>query len=340
MTSVLIVTDTWRPQINGVVTTLEHTVSDLESRGMRVELIEPGAFRTLPCPTYPDIRLSVTTRRHVGERIDRAACDHLHVATEGPLGLLGAWAARRRGLRYSTAYHTRFPEYLAARAPVPPAASYAWLRRFHNSGAACMVATGAVMQDLSGRGFENLRLWPRGVDLSLFRPRAGLDLFDHLPRPVWLTVGRVAVEKSLPAFLDLDLPGTKVVVGDGPALARLRARYPDVVFTGHRSGEALAEHYAAADVFVFPSRTDTFGLVMLEAMASGLPVAAFPVPGPLDVVTPGQTGFLSENLKEAALQALDLSPELCRVSAERKTWRACTDRFLEIVAEVEGGARE
>lgn len=335
MTSVLFVSDAWRPQVNGVVRALEQLSACLSRRGVGVSVIEPGGFRSVPCPTYPEIRLSLTTRRRMGALIAASGCDHIHIATEGPLGLLAGAAARRLGRPYSTSYHTRFPEYLAARMPVPQALSYAWLRRFHNRASACMVATPSMARDLSARGFNRVRLWSLGVDTEVFRPDAGGHVYAGLPRPIWLTVGRVAVEKSLPDFLDLDLPGTKVVVGDGPELSALRARYPEAVFTGAKSGAALSAHFSDADVFVFPSRTDTFGLVMLEAMASGVPVAAFPVTGPLDVVTPGQSGVLSENLRDAALAALDLSPEVCRAAACARTWEASADRFLEILREVE-----
>lgn len=328
MSSVLFVSDAWQPQVNGVVRTLEHTIENLRSQGMRTEMIEPGAFRTCPCPTYPDIRLALTTQRRIAKRITAAACRHVHIATEGPLGLLAGSVQRQRGATYTTSYHTRFPEYVAARLPVPLAPLYAWLRRFHNRGAGCMVATPTLHRDLDQRGFCTLMHWPRGVDTDLFHPMPATGLFDDLPRPIWLNVGRMAVEKNLRAFLDLDLPGTKVCVGDGPQLAQLRRGYPDVHFVGTKTGTDLARHYAAADVFVFPSRTDTLGMVMLEALAAGLPVAAYRVMGPQDVVRDGVTGVLSANLQEAALACLHLSPAACRAAAAAHSWANCTAHFL------------
>lgn len=337
MTSILFVTDAWRPQINGVVRALEQTIASLKRRGIRTCVIEPSTFTSVPCPTYPDIRLSLTTARRVGALMDAAKCDHIHIATEGPLGLLAGIAARRRGRPYSTSYHTRFPEYLAARMPVPKALSYAWLRRFHNRASACLVTTPSVRDDLQGRGFRNVQLWGLGVDVAQFRPDTATDVYADLARPIFLYVGRVSVEKSLPDFLDLSLPGTKVVVGDGPALQGLRARYPSTVFLGAKQGAELATHFSSADVFVFPSRTDTFGLVMLEAMASGVPVAAFPVPGPRDVVLQGRTGILATDLAKAALAALHLPRDPCRAAVLSRSWEVCTDRFLEILFEAEPG---
>lgn len=336
MRSVLFVTDAWAPQVNGVVRTLQATITELEHRGLRCEVIGPERFTTVPCPTYTEIRLSLTTSRHLARLISAAACEHVHVATEGPLGLLAVRALRRMGRTWTTSFHTRFPEYLAARVPVPTSWSYAWLRRFHNRAGACMVASRRLADELEGRGFTGLARWPRGVDTQLFSPdAAGLAPFGDLPGPIWLNIGRVAVEKNLAAFLDLDLPGTKVVVGDGPQLTELRSRYPNVRFTGARAGADLARCYAAADVFVFPSRTDTFGLVQLEAMACGLPVAAFPVMGPAEVIDDGRTGVLSHDLRAAALGALELSRTECRAQALRHGWGACTDAFLDAAAAAE-----
>jgi len=335
ISSVVIVTDAWHPQINGVVRSINATIDQLDRRGIRTDVIHPGLFRTVPCPTYPEIRLSLTTRRHLQRRLIAAGADHIHIATEGPLGVLGAAAARRMGRTYSTCYHTRFPEYLAARAPIPKTVTYGVLRRFHNRGGACMVATDDLRTELAEHGFDTPRVWPRGVDADLFHPQRADDVYGGLPRPIWLTVSRIAVEKSLPQVLGLDLPGTKVVVGDGPALPALRGQFPDVHFTGAKTGLDLARHYASADAFVFPSRTETFGLVILEALASGLPVAAFPAPGPLDLLEQGVTGAMSEDLGAAAMQALSLSPEACRTAALRHSWAATTERFLEIAQEVE-----
>lgn len=332
MTSVLFVTDAWYPQVNGVVRTLEYTARELRQRGIRVELLTPQQFTTVPCPTYPEIRLSLTTRRRIGKIIADHACEHLHIATEGPLGLLAGAAARKAGWCFTTSYHTRFPEYVAARLPLPVGPFYAWLRRFHNFGAGCMVATSMLESDLANRKFGNLMRWSRGVDTDQFRPLDGTVYPEILPRPVFLNVGRVAVEKNIEAFLDLELPGSKVVVGDGPQLDSLRQAYPDVHFTGAKTGEELARHYAGADVFVFPSRTDTFGMVLLEALACGTPVAAFPVMGPVDVIGNTQAGVLSEDLKTACLQALDISREICRKTALRQSWAECTDQFLDNIS--------
>jgi glycosyltransferase involved in cell wall biosynthesis len=314
--------------VNGVVRTLATLAGELQAMGHAVEVIGPERFRTLPCPTYPDIRLAVLPRRSLGRMIADFAPDALHIATEGPLGLAARAWARRRGAAFTTSFHTRFPEYLHARVRLPPALAYAWLRRFHNAGSGTMVATASLRAELARRGFAHLRPWTRGVDLAAFQPRPREEW--GLPRPVFLYVGRVAVEKSIRAFLDLDLPGSKVVVGDGPQLAELRRAYPAVRFTGARFGAALARAYAGADVFVFPSRTDTFGLVLLEALACGTPVAAFPVTGPLDVLggARGAIGAVDTDLRHAALAALSCDRAACRAHAETFSWRACAELFL------------
>ncbi len=329
MNSILIVTDAWHPQVNGVVRSLERTAEELVKMGNRVEFLTSQDFRTLPCPTYPEIRLSLTHRGIVRRKIEEFDCEHLHIATEGPLGLMAASVAKKAGRTFTTSYHTRFPEYVSARLPVPLSWSYSLLRRFHNAGGGCMVATRTLEKDLDGRGFHNLMRWSRGVDETLFKPYTGSVLPDSLPRPVFMYVGRVAVEKNLKAFLDLDLMGSKVVVGGGPQLDTLRRAYPDAHFTGSKAGEDLARHYAAADVFVFPSLTDTFGNVLLEALACGVPVAAFPVMGPLDVINETGAGVLSENLKEAAEAALDIPREHCRKTAMNYTWSASARQFLD-----------
>ena len=329
MTSILIVTDAWLPQVNGVVRSLEWTARELEKMGVRVEFLSPQEFVTIPCPTYPDIRLSLTHRRAVQRRMAAYDCEHLHIATEGPLGLLAASAARRMGMPYTTGYHTRFPEYVEARWPLPVSWFYAWFRRFHNFGGGCMVATETLRADLERRGFRNLKMWSRGVDADLFRPRENSVLPPDLPRPIFINVGRVSVEKNIKAFLDLDLPGSKVVVGDGPQLASLRKEYPEAYFTGAKSGEDLARHFASADIFVFPSLTDTFGLVLLEALACGIPVAAYPVMGPRDVIGDSGTGVLSEDLRQAALDALQIPAERCRSWALKYSWASCTRQFLD-----------
>ncbi len=325
---ILIVSDAWKPQVNGVVRTLATVVGELSAMGHVAEVIGPDRFRTLPCPTYPDIRLSLLPGRRLGRMIEDFAPDALHIATEGPLGLAARAWARRHGRSFTTAFHTRFPEYVQARTGLPPRALYAWLRRFHGTGQGIMVATESLRQELAGLGFSNIRSWSRGVDLDMFHPFPREDW--ALPRPVFLYVGRVAVEKNIGAFLDLDLPGSKVVVGGGPQLAALQRRYKGVHFTGPRHGAALARAYAGADVFVFPSLTDTFGLVILEALACGTPVAAFPVTGPKDVLADaaGVIGAVDADLRSAALAALAADRDACRAHAERYGWRACAETFL------------
>lgn len=323
----LIVTDAWHPQVNGVVRTLTTTRAELERLGHKVEVIAPDRFRTIPMPTYPEIRLALAPGRRVRQMIEAAQPDAIHIATEGPLGFAARRYCLKRKLPFTTAYHTRFPEYVRDRAPVPLSLSYAFVRRFHAPAHSVMVATASIEADLERRGFTNIRRWSRGVDTDLFRP-GPKDLFAHLPRPVFISVGRVAVEKNIEAFLSLDLPGSKVVVGDGPQLAELKVKYPGVTFVGAKHGEDLARHYAAADVFVFPSRTDTFGLVLLEALASGLPVAAFPVPGPLDVIADSPAGVLSENLRGACLKAVGIAPQVCRDHALGFSWKSCAQQFL------------
>ncbi|WP_420414429.1 glycosyltransferase family 4 protein [Roseibium sp.] len=329
MSSILVVTDAWHPQINGVVRSLERTAEELSALGVRVEFLTPQSFRTLPCPTYPEIRLSLTHRGTIRRMIDEFDCEHLHIATEGPLGLLAASIAKKRGQPFTTSYHTRFPEYVSARMPVPLSWSYAWMRRFHNAGDGCMVATKSLENDLRDRGFNNLMRWSRGVDENLFKPYDGSVLPADLPRPVFMYVGRVAIEKNIKAFLDLKLSGSKVVVGGGPQLESLRREYPDTLFVGSKTGQDLARHYSDADVFVFPSLTDTFGNVMLEALACGVPVAAYPVMGPLDVIGGTGAGVLSDNLAEAAEAALDIPRDHCRSIALNYTWAASSRQFLD-----------
>jgi glycosyltransferase involved in cell wall biosynthesis len=325
-----LVTDAWLPQVNGVVRTLGHTIREVEAAGHEVEVISPADFRTIPCPTYPEIRLALFASRAVRRRLEEIEPDAVHVATEGPLGLAARNWCVRRGRPFTTAYHTQFPEYVRARVPIPLRAGYAAVRWFHGRAARTLVTTPSMQRQLESRGFRNLALWGRGVDTELFRPR-GKD-FLELPRPIWLYFGRVAVEKGIGDFLDLDLPGTKLVVGDGPACEDLRRRYPQAVFAGYRHGEDLAAHISSCDVFVFPSRTDTFGLVLLEAMACGVPVAAYPVTGPVDVVVQGVTGVLDEDLRGAALAALQLDSEACRAQALAHSWEASTRQFLSALA--------
>jgi len=329
---VLIVTDAWRPQVNGVVRSLEYMAEHGPSFGAEVTFLTPDRFRSVPMPTYPDIRLSLAGTQRVGRIIAEAAPDHVHIATEGPLGWAARFACKRQRRGFTTSYHTRFPEYLAARLPVPEACSYAVLRRFHREAKAMMVSTPSLERELSTRGFRNIVRWTRGVDTALFRPRRERVL--DCPEPVFLYVGRVAVEKNLPAFLSLDLPGTKVVVGDGPARRDLERQHRDVRFLGALTGEDLAQVYASADVFVFPSLTDTFGIVLLEALASGLPIAAFPVTGPVDVVGSSGCGVIGPDLRKAALAALEIPRSRCRAYGETFTWSESARQFFSHIRAV------
>jgi glycosyltransferase involved in cell wall biosynthesis len=325
--------------VNGVVRTLATLLAELKILGVHAKVIGPDQFRTLPCPTYPDIRLSVLPRRKLARLMEDFAPDALHIATEGPLGIAARKCARRRGWIFTTAFHTRFPEYLAARTRMPTRISYAWLRHFHNAGQGLMVATESLRVELAGRGFRHLRAWSRGVDVTQFKPEPR-DMWPGLPRPIFLYVGRLAVEKNISAFLDLQLPGTKMVVGDGPQLAALRRRFPAVHFAGAMHGEALSRAYASADVMVFPSLTDTFGLVMLESMACGTPVAAFPATGPKDVICAGgpAVGCVHQDLRHASLMALEHGDRAaCRAYAETFSWRACTERFIANLVPIRHG---
>lgn len=333
--TVLVVTDAWHPQVNGVVRTLDELARSLKEQGIAIDFLTPDRFTTVPLPFYSDIRLALPTRRQVANEIDALAPDYIHIATEGPLGLVARGICLRRGLPFTTSYHTRFPEFVSARLPIPEDWSYWWLRQFHNSGNGMMVATATLGTEMAARGFHNIKRWTRGVDTALFDPARRQNL--SLPHPIFLNVGRVAVEKNLPAFLDLNLPGSKVVVGDGPDLALLRQRYPDVHFLGRRLGTELAAIYASADVFVFPSRVDTFGNVILEALASGCPVAAFPVTAPNDILGDGG-GVLSTDLRQAALDALALSREDARQKALTFSWSECARQFLSNLAGVPRGA--
>ena len=324
---ILIVSDAWSPQINGVVITLRNTIRELELQGHTVATITPEGFPSIPCPTYPEIRLAIFPARRVARGIEAFLPDAVHIATEGPLGL----AARRHCLRtkrpFSTAYHTQFPEYVHARIRLPLGITYGWMRWFHAPASALMVATPDVRRRLEARGFTNLAMWSRGVDTALFNAGAHAALDDA--RPVFLYAGRVAVEKNIEAFLALDLPGTKWVVGDGPARAALERQFPRARYFGMKTGNDLAWYYRQADVFVFPSRTDTFGLVMLEAIASGTPVAAYPVTGPIDVVKPGMTGVLDNDLRAAALAALRVPRDVVAAHAIDASWKRATAQFID-----------
>ncbi|HEY7990917.1 MAG TPA: glycosyltransferase family 1 protein [Stellaceae bacterium] len=329
---IALVSDAWSPQVNGVVRTLGMLVDNLGAAGHIVETVTPDRFRTVPCPTYPEIRLALKPRRRIAELLDAYRPDAIHIATEGPLGMAARALCLARGTPFTTAFHTRFPEYVAARFAVPTAWTYAWLRRFHAPSTGVMVATETMRRDLAGRGFSHLKHWGRGVDGALFDPSRRDENFMNLPRPIFLFVGRVAVEKNLPAFLDLDLPGSKLIVGEGPQLDQFRRRYPAAHFIGQREGDALARVYASADVFVFPSLTDTFGLVLLEALASGVPVAAYPVAGPLDVIGDSGAGVLDRDLRKAAMAALSIPRQRARQFAQTHSWSASTTQFLDNLA--------
>ena len=324
---ILIVTDAWAPQVNGVVRTLTALARELEVLGHEAHFVTPENHTTLPLPTYPEIRLAVYPRGTLMKAIDDFAPEAIHIATEGTMGLWARSLCIERKLPFTTSFTTRYPDYVTARFPfIPQSLVYGALRTFHGPAAGTMVATLSLMAELARHGFANLRLWSRGVDAEFFRP-GPKDAFD-LPRPVFLYVGRVAVEKNVEAFLALDLPGSKVVVGEGPQRGELMSRYPDVHFLGPLSGEPLAAAYRSANVFVFPSRTDTFGNVMLEALASGVPVAAYPVDAPTNLLGGTYVGAMHHDLKTACLAALDISPSACREFALTRSWRAATEQFL------------
>lgn len=324
---ILIVTDAWEPQVNGVVRTLQATISELRAAGHQVGVVSPDLFRSLPCPSYPEIRLALAGWRKVGRHIRAFAPQAIHISTEGPLGMAARRWCIRNAFPFTTAYHTRFPEYVAARLPLSPAFVWRFIRWFHRPARHIMVATRSLARELADQGLTQTMMWERGVDHDLFHPdRTPHPAYAGLARPIQLYVGRVAVEKNIDAFLGHDRPGTKVVVGDGPALADLRARHPEVLFLGKLGGETLASAYAGADVFVFPSRTDTFGLVVIEALSCGTPVAAFPVPGPGDIVTDG-AGALDEDLGKAIDAALACDRADAAALGARYSWPSCTAQF-------------
>jgi glycosyltransferase involved in cell wall biosynthesis len=322
---IMIVTDAWEPQVNGVVRTLKQTRMELEKMGHQVEMITPLEFTTIPCPTYPDISLSILPGKKVREKIKNFNPDALHIATEGPLGIAARSYALKNDLPFSTAYHTRFPEYVKARTGIPLKWTYQFLKWFHGPSLAIMAPTQVVKEDLESYGFTNVVLWTRGVDLDIFKMQESKVLDSS--HPIFLYVGRVAIEKNIEAFLELELPGSKWVVGDGPALAGIRQKYPNVNYLGVLNQPELAKVYAAADVFVFPSKTDTFGLVLLEAMACGLPVAAYPVTGPIDVLGESSAGVMSEDLQSACLEALKIPRTVARAHAEKFSWAAASEQF-------------
>ncbi|HMA51826.1 MAG TPA: glycosyltransferase family 1 protein [Magnetospirillaceae bacterium] len=330
-----LVTDAWHPQQNGVVRVLDSVLRLLEADGHEIEVISPEQFTTIPCPTYPEIPLAVLPGKLLADKLERIAPDAIHLATEGPLG----WSARSWCLRnkfpFTTAYHSKFPEYLQKRTGLPLFIPYAGMRHFHAPSAGVLVPSPNVYTELQDWKFRGLKLWSHGVDQSAFKP-GPKTAFEGLPRPIFLNVGRVTVDKNLEAFLDLDLPGTKVVVGSGPQRAALIAKYPAARFVAVSGDEALAACYNGADVFVFPSKTDTFGLVMLEALACGVPVAAYPVTGPKDVIGDSSAGVLSEDLRQAALDALSIDPAICIKRATEFPWSTVKDQFVANLASQAG----
>jgi glycosyltransferase involved in cell wall biosynthesis len=324
---ILLATDAWEPQVNGVVRTLTRTVAECRAMGHEVEVISPELFKTVPCPTYPEIRLALGAYDEMQERFKAFEPEAVHIATEGPIGLSARRICLEWKLPFTTSYHTKFPEYVSARFPVPVSVGYAYMRWFHKPSGRLMVATPSMRDELGRHGFRNISPWSRGVDTELFRPDLK-PMFEDLPRPIWLNVGRVAVEKNIEAFLALDLPGTKVVVGDGPVREELSKKYPGARFVGAKFGDELARCFASADAFVFPSLTDTFGLVILEAMATGTPVAAYPAPGPIDIIPNSGAGAVHEDLREACLACLELDRKAVRAYAERFSWRASAEEFV------------
>jgi glycosyltransferase involved in cell wall biosynthesis len=336
---IAIATDAWAPQVNGVVRTLEMTVNLMRERGHDVTVISPDQFRTLPCPGYGEIRLALAPRFGLRKTLGEFRPDIVHISTEGPIG----WSTRRwcmtNNIPFTTAFHTRFPDYASVRTGLSPDFFWPVMRRFHAPSRAVLSATPRLSDELAGRGIAHTRPWTRGIDTAIFKP--GLDphpALANLSRPILLSVGRVAIEKNLESFLNADFEGTKVVVGDGPALEELKARYPDAIFTGSLNGSELAQAYAAADVFVFPSKTDTFGLVMIEALACGVPVAGYPVPGPLDIIGAngigptnelgGAVGAVSESLPQAIADALSCNPTNAAEYGARFTWDNAADQFI------------
>ena len=340
---IALASDAWLPQVNGVVRTLCATVEGLEQRGHQVDLITPDRFLTMPMPGYAQIRLAVAPRFTARRMLDAFAPDIVHIATEGPIGWAARGWCRARGIPYTTAFHTRFPEYLAVRTGVSAEVFWPIMQRFHAHSRAIMVATPSLDAELAARGMPQTRRWSRGIDHAQFRPEGPvLPAMADLPRPILLNVGRVAPEKNLEAFCELDTPGSRVVVGDGPALAEMKRRYPHVHFLGALSGEALASAYRAADCFVFPSKTDTFGLVIIEALACGVPVAAYPVAGPLDILgadgrgeeqsAPEPIAALDEDLGAAVAQALTLNRAQAAEFGATFSWGRATDQFLAAIS--------
>jgi len=331
---IAIVTDAWTPQVNGVVRTLQAVIAELEALGHRVLVVAPDRFRSVPCPTYPEIRLALAGSGAAGRLLAAFAPDAIHLATEGPLCLAARRWCLARGYPFTTAYHTQFPDYVAARTGVPPEWVWRYIRWFHGPAAAVLASTPSIRRALAAHGIAQVRHWGRGVDTRQFHGGATPHpALAGLPRPILLYAGRVAVEKNVGGFLATRHPGTRVVVGDGPARAALERRHPEAIFMGARFAGELASLYAAADLLVFPSRTDTFGLVMIEALACGTPVAAYPVPGPIDVLTPA-VGAMDEDLDAAIAAALTRDRATCAAYGAGFTWRASAAQFLDALAPV------
>jgi glycosyltransferase involved in cell wall biosynthesis len=329
---VLIATDAWHPQVNGVVRTLTSLARSALKLGVTIDFLTPQGFPSIPVPTYPGLRFALPGPTRIAQRIEQAAPDAIHIATEGPIGHMVRRYCVNRGLPFTTSYTTRFPEYISARLSIPEAWSYAVLRRFHSAATVTMVSTPSLMAEFTQRGFTNLGMWTRGVDTELFSPAHAITL--DFPRPIFVSVGRVAVEKNLEAFLSLDLPGTKVVIGNGPQQAALQRRFPHARYLGMLKDMVLAAHLAAADVFVFPSRTDTFGVVQLEALACGVPIAAYPVTGPRDVVAGNPIGVIDTDLRAACLGALRMSRAACRNFAMTRSWENSARQFIGHINQV------
>jgi len=336
---IAIVTDAWEPQVNGVVRTLQSVRRVLEGQGHKVKVISPDLFYSVPCPTYPEIRLAMVRSRTIGDLLDEFSPHAVHLATEGPVCVAARRWCLRHDFPFTTAYHTQFPDYVEARSGVPAEWVWRYIRWFHAPARAILASTASIRQALVDHGLTQVQHWGRGVDLSNFHPGVTPHpAMAELPGPVQLYVGRVAVEKNLEAFLASGHPGTKVVVGDGPARAALEAKYPDAKFMGSMFGAELAQAYRAADVFVFPSRTDTFGLVMIEALACGTPVAAYPVTGPVDILTP-ETGAMAEDLDAAIAQALTRDRDACAAYGRSFTWEASAAQFLAALVPIIEEAR-
>ncbi len=332
---IAVITDAWHPQVNGVVRTLDQTRHQLERLGHQTVFVTPQDFTTYPCPTYPSIRLALFPKKRIERTLSQFKPHAVHIATEGPLGYSAGSLCFQSGIPFTTSFHTQFPEYIRARIPFPVSWSYGYLRRYHSRAIRTFVATPSLRKRLHDLGFNNLEIWSRGVDTSVFMP--GPKTYFSTPRPISLYMGRVAIEKNIEAFLELDLPGSKYVVGEGPDLRYLQSKYRDVHFVGQKLGKDLVAHVSAADVFVFPSLTDTFGLVLLEAMACGVPVAAYPVTGPIDVVQNGKTGVLDTDLRRAIFRALNLDPADCIAYARKHSWEQWTKRFVSLLEPIDEG---